>query len=116
MAGGRLATRCSPTAPRVPAARHVSTVVGCHGLCHTGATRTHTPGPAPAPLTRVTQGAKVPLQRIRLTLPPGAGFNGVTFVLRSADGTRWYRDADRNFFVPIPIKGQEVEQAAPVDT
>lgn len=62
------------------------------------------------------QGAKVPLQRIRLTLPPGAGFNGFTFVLRSADGTRWYRDADRNFFVPIPIKGQEVEQAAPVDT
>lgn len=62
------------------------------------------------------QGAKVPLQRIRLSLPRGAGFNGVTFVLRSEDGTRWYRDADRNFFVPIPVKGEEVDAPAPVDT
>jgi hypothetical protein len=32
---------------------------------------------------------------------------GITFVLRSADATRWYRDAYGNFFVPIPGKFKE---------
>ena len=62
-------------------------------------------------LPTAPQGAKVPLQRISLEVPPAAGIGGVTFVLRSADATRWYRDADRNFFVPLPTKGEEVQKA-----
>ncbi|KAF8067212.1 R1 [Scenedesmus sp. PABB004] len=53
-------------------------------------------------------GSKVPLQRITITVPPGsADVGGITFVLRSADQTRWYRDANGNFFIPIPTKRDE---------
>ena len=52
-------------------------------------------------------GAKVPLQRIQLEFPPDTDIGGLTFVLRSADQTRWYRDANGNFFVPIPTKQKE---------
>lgn len=33
----------------------------------------------------------------------------------SADQTRWYRDANGNFFVPVPTKrGETVEEADPM--
>lgn len=35
------------------------------------------------------QGAKVPLQRVSLTIPGDSDIGGLTFVLRSADATRW---------------------------
>ena len=35
------------------------------------------------------QGAKVPLQRVQLTVPADADIGGLTFVLRSEDTTRW---------------------------
>ncbi|KAI8477159.1 MAG: R1 protein [Monoraphidium minutum] len=55
------------------------------------------------------QGAKVPLQRVQLVVPADTDIGGLTFVLRSEDSTRWYRDADSNFFVPLPTKGKEVD-------
>ncbi|GAX78330.1 hypothetical protein CEUSTIGMA_g5772.t1 [Chlamydomonas eustigma] len=49
-------------------------------------------------------GAKVPLQRVTIYLPPDHTVAGITFVLRSSDGTMWYKDAGGNFFVPVPGK------------
>uniref|UniRef100_A0A383VC26 Uncharacterized protein n=1 Tax=Tetradesmus obliquus TaxID=3088 RepID=A0A383VC26_TETOB len=63
-------------------------------------------------------GAKVPLQRLALTLPAGQqDVGGITFVLRSADQTRWYRDANGNFFIPIPTKrGEDLQAADPMSS
>lgn len=58
------------------------------------------------------QGAKVPLQRVSVSVPGDADIGGFTFVLRSGDGTRWYRDADANFFVPLPTPGKDVEKTS----
>lgn len=58
-------------------------------------------------------GSKVPLQRITLTIPADEAVSGLTFVIRSEDGTRWYKDANSNFFVPIP--GKHVEEVEPAD-
>jgi alpha-glucan,water dikinase len=47
----------------------------------------------------------VPLQRVAVRVPASAHLCGLTFVLRSADGTRWYNDAGGgNFFVPLPFR------------
>jgi hypothetical protein len=54
----------------------------------------------------------VPLQRVTVTVPGDAPIGGLTFVLRSEDSTRWYRDADTNFFVPLPTRSREVEKSA----
>lgn len=47
-------------------------------------------------------GATVPLQRTSLSLPGGHGLTAVTFVLRSDDNTRWWKDGDSNFTIPVP--------------
>lgn len=53
--------------------------------------------------------ARVPLQRV--VIPVGLdvvtreGVSGIAFVLRSADGSRWYRDGQRDFSVPLPGVG-----------
>lgn len=57
-------------------------------------------------------GAKVPLQCVGITVPAGTDIGGFTFVLRSQDNTRWYRDANGNFFVPLPTAAKpEVQEA-----
>ena len=53
----------------------------------------------------------MPLQRVTVTVPGNAPIGGLTFVLRSGDTTRWYRDANGNFFVPLPTSGREVEMS-----
>ncbi|GLC33353.1 hypothetical protein PLESTB_000342400 [Pleodorina starrii] len=59
-------------------------------------------------------GAKVPLQRITINIPPGHHLGAVTFVLRSSDSTMWYKDAGGNFVVPLPSKdGEPVEPQGP---
>lgn len=54
----------------------------------------------------------MPLQRVSVSVPGDADIGGFTFVLRSGDGTRWYRDADANFFVPLPTPGKDVEKTS----
>lgn len=57
--------------------------------------------------------ALVPLQRI--TIPVGldvavrGGVAGLTFVLRSEDGSRWYKEGNSDFYVPLPRHGVEEE-------
>lgn len=47
----------------------------------------------------------MPLQRITVFLPPDHTVAGISFVLRSADRTMWYKDAGGgDFFVPVPGK------------
>ncbi|GIL92123.1 hypothetical protein Vretimale_14920 [Volvox reticuliferus] len=58
-------------------------------------------------------GAKVPLQRITINLPPDHHLGAVTFVLRSSDSTMWYKDAGGNFVVPLPSKDDPVEATPP---
>ena len=48
------------------------------------------------------EGSIVPLQRVVLRLPEGHGLNAISFVLRSDDNTRWWKDGDSNFSVPVP--------------
>jgi alpha-glucan,water dikinase len=57
-------------------------------------------------------GAAVPLQRAELRLPAGHGLAALCFVLRSADGTRWWKDGGGNFTVPLP--GAPAAPASPV--
>jgi len=52
-------------------------------------------------------GARVPLQRLTIMLPPDHDTGALVFVLRSSDGTMWYKDAGNNFSVPVPCKGTE---------
>lgn len=47
-------------------------------------------------------GSRHPLQRVKLVIPPGHGLAALTFVMRSEDGTRWWRDGGGNFSVPVP--------------
>jgi alpha-glucan,water dikinase len=49
-------------------------------------------------------GSKVPLQRTTIWLPPDHTIASLSFVLRSADSTMWYKNADKDFFVPVPGK------------
>jgi alpha-glucan, water dikinase len=44
----------------------------------------------------------VPLQALTATFPKGHGLAALTFVIRSEDGTAWYRDAGGDFLVPLP--------------
>ena len=47
-------------------------------------------------------GVKVPVQQVTLKLPAVHAFFGLTFVLRSKDGTKWWKDGHRNFLIPLP--------------
>ncbi|KAL4448876.1 hypothetical protein ABPG77_007593 [Micractinium sp. CCAP 211/92] len=47
-------------------------------------------------------GSTHPLQRIRLEIPSGHQLAALTFVIRSEDGTMWWRDGGGNFTVPVP--------------
>lgn len=59
--------------------------------------------------------SRVPLQRVTLTVPPGTDVASLQFVLRSADGSMWYRDGSSNFNVPVPRPGAEEEEGVAVD-
>jgi len=57
--------------------------------------------------------SKVPLQRVAVRVPVSSGLCGLTFVLRSADGTRWHNDAGGgNFFVPLPFRSHAADGGA----
>ncbi len=47
-------------------------------------------------LTRGVQvgGEKVALKRVRIIIPAGHDLSGLTFVIRSADSTAWWRDGE----------------------
>eukprot|EP00887_Chlorella_sp_A99_P007269 scaffold2.g7269.t1 len=44
----------------------------------------------------------LPIQRTTLQLPRGHGLAALTFVIRSTDGTAWWRDGSGNFVIPVP--------------
>ena len=46
--------------------------------------------------------SRVPLQRITLTIPADLNVANLQFVMRSNDGSMWYRDGGSNFTVPVP--------------
>jgi len=56
--------------------------------------------------------SRVPLQRLSLTLPSAANVANLQFVLRSTDGSMWYRDGAQNFAVPVPGASQDEDDAA----
>ena len=39
-------------------------------------------------------GEKVALKRVRISIPAGHDLSGLTFVIRSADSTAWWRDGE----------------------
>lgn len=47
-------------------------------------------------------GERVPLQGIHLTIPGDHKLSGLTFVMRSEDSSRWWRDGGSNFSIPLP--------------
>lgn len=58
-------------------------------------------------------GAKVPLQRLTVMIPPGSWVGALTLVMRSTDGTMWYKDAGSNFHIPVPcLVGGRVSAAS----
>ncbi|KAK2077624.1 hypothetical protein QBZ16_004470 [Prototheca wickerhamii] len=48
---------------------------------------------------------ELPLQRCRLLVDADSDVAAFAFVLRSADGSRWWRDGGGNFGVPLPGRG-----------
>ncbi len=40
-------------------------------------------------------GAKVDLKRVKINIPAGHDLSGLTFVIRSADSTAWWRDGEQ---------------------
>ena len=39
-------------------------------------------------------GEKVDLKRVHISIPAGHDLSGLTFVIRSADSTAWWRDGE----------------------
>ncbi|GMH39379.1 hypothetical protein BSKO_07277 [Bryopsis sp. KO-2023] len=62
-----------------------------------------------------TLGAEVPLQRLTLEVPFDQKIAGIQFVLRSDDKTKWWKDGNGNFFVPLPGSVEETKHVE-VDT
>lgn len=60
--------------------------------------------------TPATAEARVPVQQLRLSIPKDADVASLQFVLRSRDGSKWYRDGASNFSVPAATRGGEAEQ------
>lgn len=69
-----------PPHPPAHSAAYAGPFAAPQAQAHQGA---HATPPAPP------QGAKVPLQRVTVTVPGDSDIGGLTFVLRSADTTRW---------------------------
>ena len=46
-------------------------------------------------------GDQVVLKRVHLSIPAGHDLSGLTFVIRSADSTAWWRDGELNFKYPL---------------
>jgi len=46
--------------------------------------------------------AAVPVQQMTIQIPSDHEHFGLTFVVKSADETKWWKDGDSNFIVPIP--------------
>lgn len=44
---------------------------------------------------RQVGGAKVDLKRVKISIPAGHDLSGLTFVIRSADSTAWWRDGEQ---------------------
>ncbi|KAK9809702.1 hypothetical protein WJX73_007079 [Symbiochloris irregularis] len=58
-------------------------------------------------------GDRVPLQRLHLQVPGDHSLAGITFVLRSKDNSRWWRDGGSNFLIPLPgAPGAKADNAA----
>ena len=49
-------------------------------------------------------GSIVPLQRIELEVPHNAKISAISFVLRSDDGSRWWKDGGTDFVAPLVAK------------
>jgi len=60
-------------------------------------------------------GAKVPLQRVSIELPPSHGLVGLQFVIRSKDSTRWWKDGNSNFVVRVPGSGEPLADSVEED-
>ena len=57
---------------------------------------------AEAPFVKGAKVAAVPLQEIVAPFPKGHGATALTFVIRSDDGTAWWRDGGNDFQIPLP--------------
>lgn len=53
----------------------------------------------------------VELQRLNITIPAGAGLSGLAFVLRSEDGSAWWKDGGGNFITPVPSASEPAEDS-----
>uniref|UniRef100_A0A7S1X676 Pyruvate phosphate dikinase AMP/ATP-binding domain-containing protein n=1 Tax=Tetraselmis chuii TaxID=63592 RepID=A0A7S1X676_9CHLO len=60
-------------------------------------------------------GTKVPLQRVRVTLPPSHGLISLQFVIRAEDSTRWWKDGNSNFVVRVPGSGTALVESMEED-
>lgn len=49
-------------------------------------------------------GALVPLQRVVIPTNPDDGASSLVCVVRSADGTRWWKDGGDDFRIPLPFR------------
>lgn len=47
--------------------------------------------------------------------PPDHDLGAFTFVLRSSDSSVWYKDADQNFFIPVPSQKQPKLEKDPTE-
>ena len=45
---------------------------------------------------------RVPLQQVLISVPKKEGLFGLTFVVKSVDETKWWKDGNSNFVVPFP--------------
>lgn len=59
-------------------------------------------------------GSIVPLQRIEIHVPSDTNLSAVSFVLRSGDGSRWWKDGGSDFVAPLTQRKKEGGENAPV--
>ncbi|WPT16709.1 Alpha-glucan water dikinase [Picochlorum sp. SENEW3] len=62
-------------------------------------------------------GSIVPLQRVELSVPGNAKVSAISFVLRSDDGSRWWKDGGSDFLAPLLAKdaSKSVDEVGEVD-
>ena len=62
-------------------------------------------------------GSIVPLQRVELSVPGNAKVSAISFVLRSEDGSRWWKDGGSDFLAPLLAKdaSKSVDEMEEVD-
>jgi len=57
-------------------------------------------------------GSIVPLQRIELNVPTKESLSAISFVLRSEDGSRWWKDGGSDFVAPLVTKDKSESEGA----